>query len=211
MIFGDPEGVNVKIPDTNLRRVCRGEHQARGFSMTELLIVTFILMIVSAMAIVQLSPSYQQQEANAAMVMVASQLRQAREMAMAQRRDIQVQFIGNDQIQLTRFNLPAGAGQTVLSTVPIQAPVVFMLNPGTPDTPDGFGNAAPIEFGGIAGGPPTMMFQSDGTFVSGTGVILNGTVFLGMPNVPAATRAVTVLGATGRIRMYKANPTGWIQ
>jgi type II secretory pathway pseudopilin PulG len=177
--------------------------------MTELLIVTFILMIVSAMAIVQLSPTYQQQEANAAMVMVASQLRQAREMAMAQRRDIQVQVIGNDQIQLTRFDLPAG--QTVLSIVPIQAPVVFMLNPGTPDTPDGFGNAAPIEFGGIAGGPPTMMFQSDGTFVSTAGVILNGTVFLGEPNVPTATRAVTVLGATGRIRMYKANPTGWIQ
>jgi len=176
--------------------------------MIELLIVTFILMIVSAMAIVQLAPTYQQQEANAAMIQVASQLRQAREIAMTRRRDIQVSFIGNNQIQLTQFNLPAG--QTVLSTVPIQAPVVFMLNPGTPDTPDAFGNAGSIEFGGIVGGPPTMMFQSDGTFVSTTGVILNGTVFLGEPKVPAATRAVTILGATGRIRMYKANPTGWI-
>ncbi len=208
MIFGGPEGVNVKKRDTNLRRARRGGGQTRGFSMIELLIVTFILMIVSAMAIVELAPTYQQQEANAAMIQVASQLRQAREIAMTQRRDIQVSFIGNNLIQLTQLNLPAG--QTVLSTVPIQAPVVFMLNPGTPDTPDAFGNAGPIEFGGIVGGPPTMMFQSDGTFVSTTGVILNGTVFLGEPKVPAATRAVTILGATGRIRMYKANPTGWI-
>ena len=208
MIFGGPEGVNVKKRDTNLRRARRGGGQTRGFSMIELLIVTFILMIVSAMAIVELAPTYQQQEANAAMIQVASQLRQAREIAMTKRRDIQVSFIGNNQIQLTQLNLPAG--QTVLSTVPIQAPVVFMLNPGTPDTPDAFGNAGPIEFGGIVGGPPTMMFQSDGTFVSTTGVILNGTVFLGEPKVPAATRAVTILGATGRIRMYKANPTGWI-
>jgi len=198
----------VKKQGTNLRSAFRGEDQARGFSLLELLIVTFILMIVSAMAVVQLAPTYQQQEANGAMIQVASQLRQAREMAMAQRRDIQVSFIGNNQIQLTRINLPAG--QTVLSTVPIQAPVVFMLNPGTPDTPDGFGNAGPIEFGGIVGGPPTMEFQSDGTFISTSGVILNGTVFLGEANVPAATRAVTILGATGRIRMYKANPTGWI-
>jgi type II secretory pathway pseudopilin PulG len=208
LIFGGPEGVNVKKRDTNLRRARRGGGQTRGFSMIELLIVTFILMIVSAMAIVELAPTYQQQEANAAMIQVASQLRQAREIAMTQRRDIQVSFIGNNLIQLTQLNLPAG--QTVLSTVPIQAPVVFMLNPGTPDTPDAFGNAGPIEFGGIVGGPPTMMFQSDGTFVSTTGVILNGTVFLGEPKVPAATRAVTILGATGRIRMYKANPTGWI-
>jgi type II secretory pathway pseudopilin PulG len=189
----------------------RSGDQERGFSMAELLIVTFVLMIVSAMAIVQLAPTYQQQEANAAMVQIASQLRLARETAMTDRRDVQVSFIGNNQIQLTRINLPVGAAPTILSTVPIQAPVVFMLNPGTPDTPDAFGNAGPIEFGGIVGGPPTMMFQSDGTFVSTSGVLLNGTVFLGMPKVPPATRAVTVLGATGRIRMYKANPTGWIQ
>jgi len=179
--------------------------------MTELLITTSVLMIISAMAIIQLSPTLQQQQANAAMIEVTSQLRNAREMAMTQRRDIQVAFLGTNQIQLTRLNLPAGTAPTVLSTFTIQAPVIFALNPGSPDTPDSFGNAAAIEFGGVAGGPPVMMFQSDGTFVSGTGVLLNGTVFLAVTNVPTATRAVTVLGSTGRLRMYKANPTGWAQ
>jgi hypothetical protein len=85
-----------------------------------------------------------------------------------------------------------------------------MLTPGAPDTPDGFGNKGAVEFGGLVGGPPTMLFQSDGTFVDTNGNLMNGTVFIGIPNVPTSGRAVTVVGATGRIRMYKANPTGWM-
>jgi Tfp pilus assembly protein FimT len=187
-------------------RESRGEE--RGFSTIELLIVVLVLMTVSAMAIVQLAPTVQQQQANAAMIEIASELRQAREIAMTERRDIQVSFPSNNQITLTRMNLPAG--QAVIATMPIQAPAVFMLNPGTPDTPDAFGNAGAIEFGNVVGGPPTMLFQSDGTFVDTGGNILNGTVFISIPNSPTATRAVTVVGATGRIRMYKANPTGWV-
>lgn len=184
----------------------RGEE--RGFSMIELLIVVLVLMIVSGMAIIQLSPTLQQQQANAAMIEIASELRQARELAMTERRNIQVSFPANNQITLTRMNLPLG--QSVLTTLPIQAPATFMLTAGTPDTPDGFGNAGAIEFGNVVNGPPTMLFQSDGTFVDTNGNLLNGTVFIGIPNVPTAARAVTIVGATGRIRMYKANPTGWI-
>jgi Tfp pilus assembly protein FimT len=180
----------------------------RGFSTIELAIVALILMTVSAMAIIQLSPTLQQQQANAAMIQIASELRQARELALTERRNIQVSFPSNNQITLTRMNLPLG--QSVLATVPIQAPAVFMLTAGAPDTPDGFGNAGAIEFGNVVNGPPTMLFQSDGTFVDTGGNILNGTVFIGIPNVPTAARAVTIVGATGRLRMYKANPTGWV-
>ena len=180
----------------------------RGFSIVELLIAVLVLMTIGAMALVQLSPMLQQQQANAAMIEIASEFRQARELAMTERRNIQVSFPANNQITLTRMNLPAG--QAVIGTMPIQAPAKFMLNPGTPDTPDGFGNAGAIEFGNVVNGPPTMLFQSDGTFVDTNGNLLNGTVFIGVPNAPTAERAVTIVGATGRIRMYKANPTGWI-
>jgi prepilin-type N-terminal cleavage/methylation domain-containing protein len=198
--------VNKQSAKIRKTRVSRGEE--RGFSMIELLIVVLVLMIVSGMAIIQLSPTLQQQQANAAMIEIASELRQARELAMTERRNIQVSFPANNQITLTRMNLPLG--QSVLTTLPIQAPATFMLTAGTPDTPDGFGNAGAIEFGNVVNGPPTMLFQSDGTFVDTSGNLLNGTVFIGIPNVPTAARAVTIVGATGRIRMYKANPTGWI-
>jgi len=55
-----------------------------------------------------------------------------------------------------------------------------------------------------------MMFQSDGTFVGPTGALLNGTVFLGMLNEPSTARAVTLVGATGRIRMWRNNSAAWI-
>ncbi|MGA8224201.1 MAG: hypothetical protein WB780_21320 [Candidatus Acidiferrales bacterium] len=175
--------------------------------MIELAIVVILLMTVSAMALVQLHPTLQQQEANAAMIEVASELRQAREMAITQRRQIQVTFVGTNQINLTRLNINPGP----VGNMQIQAPMVYMLTAGKGDTPDGFGNAGAIDFAGIIGGPPTMMFQSDGTFVNTVGVTINGTVFIGNPNEKSAARAVTVLGATGRIKMYKANSNAWVQ
>lgn len=197
----------MKMLDNNLRDTRRGGNQQRGFTMWELAIVCVLIMIISAMAIVQLHPTIQQQQADAAMVEVASQLRQAREMAVSQRRQIQVKFIGTNQVSLNRLNI----NPAVVGGVFIQAPMTFRLTAGKGDTPDGFGNAGAIVFGGIVGGPPTMMFQSDGTFVDTAGNLINGTVFLGMLNEPSAARAVTLLGSTGRIRMWRNNAAAWVQ
>jgi prepilin-type N-terminal cleavage/methylation domain-containing protein len=181
----------------------------RGFTIVEALIVIAILLTVSAITMIKMQPMIQQIRANAAMDQVMGQLRIGREAAIAERRNIIVQFTGNNTIQLTRVNVPAG--QNVLSTLAVEPSVVFMTFPGVPDTPDGFGNAAPLYFEGINGGPVGMQFQSDGTFVDGAGNLVNGTVFLGIAGVPSSARAVTVLGATGRVRSYKSTPSGWIQ
>jgi Tfp pilus assembly protein FimT len=198
--------VSVKKRETNSKNT-RSRGNQRGFTMWELAIVCVLLMIISAMAIVQLHPTIQQRQADGAMAEVASQLRLAREMAISTRRQIQVQFVGNNQILLNRliFN-PAAVGGTT-----IQPPMTFRLTAGKGDTPDGFGNAGAIVFEGIVGGPPTMMFQSDGTFVDTAGNLINGTVFLGMVNEPSAARAVTLVGSTGRIRMWRNNAGAWIQ
>lgn len=179
--------------------------------MIEMVVVVMIVLIVAGIAIIKLNPAHQQQQANAAMIQISSQLMKARETAIEQRRDVTVTFNANNSITLTQLNLPAGAAPTNLGTVPIQAPAVFMTMPGMPDTPDGFGNLGAVYFNGIAGGLPGMMFQSDGTFVDAAGNFVNGTVFIGIPNVPSSARAVTLLGATGKIRMYKGNGTGWVQ
>jgi len=191
----------------NSREAGCGGNQQRGFTMWELAIVCVLMMTISAMAIVQLHPAIQQREADAAMDIVASQFRQAREMAISQRRQIQVQFVGTNQIILNRLTFNPG----VVGGAFLQAPMKFGLTAGKGDTPDAFGNAGAIEFGGVVGGPPTMMFQSDGTFVGPTGALLNGTVFLAMTNEPSAARAVTLLGSTGRIRMWRNNAAAWVQ
>lgn len=202
--------------ETNSSRQAR-RGGALGYSMVEVLVVIGIIMTIMAMAILKMQPTWQGFQATGAMTMTASQLRLARELAITERRNIQVTFTGTNTITLTRVltlgmvanpNEPFG----VFRTVQVSNPTQFMLTPGMPDTPDAFGNNGAIEFESIVGGPPTMMFQSDGTFVDGVGNLVNGTVFIGIPKIPNAARAITVVGATGRIRMYKGTGNGgWIQ
>jgi type II secretory pathway pseudopilin PulG len=207
--FPHRSGIVAEDHLSSTREARHQDPQDLGFTIVEALIVIAVLLIVSAMAIFKMQPMIQQIRANAAMDQVMGQLRIGREAAIAERRNILVSFLGNNTIQLTRVNVPAG--QNVLSTLAVEPSVVFMTFPGVPDTPDGFGNAGPVYFEGINGGPVGMQFQSDGTFVDSVGNLVNGTVFLGITGVPSSARAITVLGATGRVRSYKSTPSGWIQ
>lgn len=194
--------------NTQVKRNARNSlHKERGFSVIELVAVVSTMIAVLAMAIVQLQPAIQQLRANNAKYSLGSTLRFARQAAIAQRRAIRVEFIGSRELKLTRMNQPAGT--TEISDVFLSSDVSYQLTAGAPDTPDGFGNGGAIVFGGMVGGPPVMQFQSDGTFVDGNGNPINGTVFLGIPNITTAARAVTVLGATGRVHSYQFTGTTW--
>ncbi len=196
----------------------------RGFSVIELSVVILIILILSAGALVQIQSSLQISRADAAMVQILDQLRQAREYAITYRRYIQVTFpivpVGTttdyriDTTQRNDLTPGAGAINPILSSVPIQHPMEYVVMPGLPDTPDGFGNAGAIEFENAVGGPVGgMLFDSTGALVDGRSFLpMNGgSVFLGVPGLPDTTRAVTVLGSTGRVRGWKASGGSWIQ
>lgn len=217
-MHGRPEGVSVSELKTRLN-ARRGGDQACGFSMIELVVVIAISMVIAGIAIIQAQPALQQIRANTAKDQVQSAMRQARETAISDRRDVQVEFLVNpvgqpagSYIRLTRLGGLCCAN-TVILMIPIQNNVNYTTFAGEPDTPDGFGNGGAIYFAGVAGGPPAgMMYQSDGTFAAvGTGIPINGTVFMGLPGQPITARAVTVLGATGRVRAYHiAGTTAWV-
>ena len=198
----------------------RGGDHAHGFSMIELVVVIAIALVILGIALVQARPTRTQQEhANTAKDQVQSALRQARETAISDRRDVQVEFLVNpagnpsgSYVRLTRIG-GACCANAVILMMPIHNSVVFTTFSGEPDSPDGFGNSGPIYFGGIAGGPPAgMIYQSDGTFaINGAGTPINGTVFLGVPNQPTTARAISILGATGRVRSYHiSGTTTWL-
>lgn len=212
----------MKNLEAKTKTARRSENRERGFTMLEMAVVTVIIMIVSAMAIIQLQPTWQQSQANAAMDQVKSGLRQARELAISQRRTIVVQFSGNNTISLFQLQvqIPAGGGPpiqvlatTPLATWPLQNKMQFTTFAAEPDTPDVFGipgGGAGLEFGGNAGVPPSgLAFQSDGTFTDGNGIPINGTVFLGITGMPTTARAITVLGATGRVRAWHGTGVRW--
>jgi hypothetical protein len=184
--------------------------------MLELLTVVSIIMIIAGMTIVALQPTLQQNRAYAGLTQVRNALRQGRETAISTRRTVQVQFFTGAPclanaacVVLTRLD-PPGNIPTVILTLTVEGSVQYQLFAAETDTPDGFGNAAPIVFGGVAGGPPTMNFQSDGSFTDGNGNPINGSIFMGVNNVKSSACAVTILGGTGRVHAYR-NPSGtWV-
>jgi type II secretory pathway pseudopilin PulG len=188
----------------------RTTKREQGFTLLEAVVVIGIMFTVMAIAVVQSFGSMQNYEANSSLDIVASQLRLAREVAITQRRNVQI-FIttnpgaGNPQL-ISYQQLPAPGsgeplGQLISAPLPMQAPITLI--PGVPDTPMNFGNSSAVYIGNTSGGPPVMEFTSTGQFTDSTGFnTLNGTIFLGVPGLPATARAVTIMGGTGRVRPY---------
>ena len=203
--------------------VRRNQNAERGFTLVELLVVVVIILIIAAEAVVQIPATLQNSQADNAMREVVEQMRQGREYAIANRRYVQITFpvivVGartDYHVVLTQMNtltIGAGAVNKVLSDVTIQPAMQYFVVPGYPDTPDAFGNANPIVFGGVANGPVGgMLFQSDGELVNGTTYLpINGSIFLGVPLQTNTARAVTVLGTSGRVRGWKPTGPGWVQ
>lgn len=179
----------------------------RGFSAIELLMTLGIFGTVSAMAVFQIGIARPGIKGDGAMRTVMAQLNTARELALTQRRNIRINFINTNQIQLIRQEVPIVNGTTVLSTIDIEGGITYGLTPGLPDTPDGFGNASGVDFGAAV----QMVFNSDGTLVNQSGTPISGSIFMSIPGQSRSSRAVTILGATGRVRGYKWNSRAWVR
>lgn len=185
--------------------------------MVELLVTIAIIGIVTGIAVFTFTNALPTMRADSAMQLLAAQLRQAREIAIDQRRNILVTFQGIGEVLTVRQNLDiTTTPPTVTSTTTLSD---YILNPnqmvykvisGVPDTPDAFGNSTAVSFN--CGSPPlpcTITFQSDGSVVDHTGAYINGTVFLGYMSNPMSARAVTIFGTTGRIKGYRYNGKVW--
>jgi prepilin-type N-terminal cleavage/methylation domain-containing protein len=195
-----------------------GKSVQKGFSLVELITVVAIVFVLSSFAIIQTATSTANARANAAAGALTGQLRQARELAISMRRNILVQVTAPNQIQLTVQTLPGEATAKTIPAVLLNdgAPggCTFTLFSGLPDTPMGFGNSSAINYAPASGGTAglSVMFSSSGSLVgttasSGFATVgnnnpINATFFIGLPGKVNSARAVTVLGATGRVRSY---------
>jgi len=181
----------------------------RGFSLLEILTAVAVISVILGMAMLNYGSILPNFKANSAMDQLLYQLRSARERAIAHRREVQVQFIGTNQLQITEI-WPVG-------TAPVDKPVSFeggaqfIVFPSVPDIPApfNFGNIAPVYFGGLSGGPPIMKFSTTGAFIDGGNTLVNGTVFMGIPGRSSTARAISILGATGRVREYHWDGSQW--
>ena len=182
-----------------------GPRQDAGFSLVEVSVVILLISVVAGFALLNIEGIMPGLDANAALSQTVAELRRGRELAIAQRRNIELTFPTNNQIQLVRFDVPAG--RTVIDTLTLANDMEFRLFGGVPDTPDAFGQGSAVYFNHAS----TMIFLSDGTLVDAEGNPLQGSVFIGLPDHPETARAATILGATGRVRGYRWTGSSWIQ
>jgi Tfp pilus assembly protein FimT len=185
--------------------------QSEGFSLVEIGIGLMLACTLAGFALINMGAIMPGIRANQAMYQTVSQLRQGRQLSIAQRREIQLRFTSNNRMSLVRNEFPEG--EQVLSEVSLNKDCQFMKSDDIDmDTPDAFGPDELGEMGAVDfGGAETLTFRSDGTLVDELGNPVNGTVFIGMADHPEMARAVTILGATGRIRGYRWTGEEWIQ
>lgn len=177
-----------------------------GFSLIEVMIVIMLISIVCAMAVPVSSKFLQAQSADSSIVATETAITAARDRAVAERRNIQLDFIGTTKIRLSRVEVPGG-GLTQLSEFTLDNGQRLMRFGGMPDTPDNFGGGSFASFGGT----PPVMFTSDGSLIDSQGDIVNGTVFVGMQDQRDTARAVTIFGVTGLTRAWKWRGQKWME
>jgi len=183
-----------------------------GTSLLETMFVVAIGATVGAVGVAQTNNVRRSMQGDGAMRLVMGQLARAQQLAIQQRRNIEVQFVGGSWMKVVRHEL--NGSLTTLTSVSLESGMQFQLVNNVPDTPDAFGNGGPIVFEGVINGPVGgMVFQSDGELLDGaTFLPINGSIFMGYPGQPATARAVTVLGTTGRVRGWKSNGSlAWYQ
>jgi prepilin-type N-terminal cleavage/methylation domain-containing protein len=202
----------------------RSPHQ-RGFSMTELSVVVLIIMIVTAVAIINMVPGLKNSNSNSALEMVTGELRRAHERAIDERRVYRVTFVAPQTILLD-VGLAPNVATTITGSTPtfVQAQppltlpnsIQFLVIPGIPtgagSVPDGLGSGAnPIDFDVENGGGGTQIFfQPNGSALDGANRLNDGVVYMAEPNNLSSCRAVSLFGSTGRVKGWFLTTNGGV-
>jgi Tfp pilus assembly protein FimT len=184
-----------------------------GFSIIEMLIVIVIIMVVITIGFLSLGPGLRAARVSNGYNITLSAVRQARDFAIAQRQQYSVTF--NNAVVPNTITITQTGNGHVVATYQLPTDVSFAIIAGMPTAanavPDGFGlGAVPIDFDqNIAGGTKNMIFfMPDGTGQDVNGNINNGVIYISMANQLYASRAITVWGATGRLRGWRLYGTG---
>jgi Tfp pilus assembly protein FimT len=168
--------------------------------------VVAVMSVLAAAATLVMPGALQTARADSSMTAVVAALRVAREEAISQRRHMQVTFTAPNRIVVSRVEVP-GPTLTVTHDERLTNSYTFRLFSGMPDTPDAFGNATAMAFGGAS----TIRFTSAGEFVDQNGDPVNGTVFIGRDGETLSARAVSIFGPTALIRQWRWSGNAWIR
>ena len=183
----------------------------RGFTLLEMLIVIAIILIVSSISYFSLQPALRSVRLTNGYNITLMTMRRAREAAISERRTYIVTF-SNAAVPNTIAIAPASVTPGgLVQVMPLPNDIRF-LAAGLPAVgPDNFGNGtAAIDFDqNVAGGDQThIYFYPDGSAQDINSNINNGVVYLSRTGDRYSARAITLWGATGRLRGWRLTPNG---
>ena len=188
------------------------QNRQAGFTLIETLIVVAIVVILVGIGAANLIPTIRNSRADRAVQTVLQEMRRARQQALDERRIFIITFIPPRSIRVQRREI--GGALTLLRQTDLPQDISFQILPQVPvggaSTPDNFGTGAvAIDFNGGT----QIFFQPDGSAQDALGQINNGVVYLGRTNDALSARAVSMFGATGRVKSWtlrrEANTYVW--
>lgn len=180
-----------------------GNRSEAGISLVEMLIAVAVLAIAAGTAILAVTNVLPTVHADSSLDMLVAQLQQTHQEAINQRRDFLVTFAGTNELTINRVNLDGT--ETQVGDYFMSQGMIYTVLASVPDTPDGFDSGTPANFSD----GNSIVFNSDGTVVDSTGKLVNYEVFAAIPGNTTSARAVTVMGATGRVEGYRYNGSAW--
>jgi prepilin-type N-terminal cleavage/methylation domain-containing protein len=179
----------------------------RGFSLVELLVVSALIVVGSAMAIPVTMSMVKRATTDSSLVVVETFVDAARDRAVAERRNMELEFVAPNRLRVRRVEVPSGA-KTLVAEMTFEGANEYYNFGSVPDTPDGFGpSSAAVQFSG----PTPVMFTSDGSLIDSAGDVTNGTIYVATPNKTETARAITVFGVTGMLQSWRWRGTAWIE
>jgi prepilin-type N-terminal cleavage/methylation domain-containing protein len=213
------------------KRATMPTRNMRGFSLLEMMIVVCIGLIMAAITFISLQPALKEGHINNAYDTALTQMRVARERAIAERSRYIVCFGANtpplagagvpapdlQSIQLWHWGVgvPASPPPNLISSVEIPLDVQFQAVAGLPAAaPDNWGaGGVAIDFDqGVAGGKKYyVMFMPDGSSQDELGNYSSGVLYMARAGTLSSSRAITIFGTTGRVRGWRLNAGAWIE
>lgn len=182
----------------------RKPHWQAGFSAIEMMTVLVVLTIGSAVAVLSIGSALRSSHVQTAYETTIMQLRAARQMAVDQR---VVTIVTLSTPGTIRTDVIRGGVTSNVVQLTLPSDVAFDAEPGIPNTtattPDGFGlgnNAIDFDLGFTSTPVNVIYFFPDGSAQDTNGNYNNGVAYIAHPGDMKGSRAVTLFGATGRVR-----------
>lgn len=189
-----------------------------GFSLLEMLIVIIIIAILAAVAIPQLLASRRLIKFSGIQQQLVASLREARQKAMTQNRDITLQYDDTNKLIRIFEPLPNPPPPVVSILGPLGDPrnrvvvltgdgllasdLIYGASPTVPVAARKCGDATVVT--PLSGGVVDVTFNARGDAVDAVSAPTNAAFFF-YENNSKATFAVSILGPGGRVRIWRYN------